>query len=60
MKEGSYSDADFTLTMPLDDALNVFNNADRITLANILSFAVNVRTDPPEMLNELIKRAFEP
>jgi hypothetical protein len=45
--------------MPLEDALNLFNNADRITLGNILKFAINVKTDPPEKKNELIKEAFE-
>ena len=58
VKEGSYSDADFTLTMPLEDALNIFNNADNITIGNILSFIINVKTDPPEKMNELIKEAF--
>ncbi len=56
--EGAYSDADFTLTMPLEDALNIFNNADNITIGNILSFIINVKTDPPEKMNELIKEAF--
>ncbi|MFH1684996.1 MAG: hypothetical protein ABH983_01695 [Candidatus Micrarchaeota archaeon] len=58
VKEGSYSDADFTLTMPLEDALNIFNNADNITVGNILSFIIHVKTDPPEKMNELIKEAF--
>ncbi len=60
VKEGVYSDADFTLIMPLDDALNIFNNADNITLLNFLDFIHNVKTDPPEMLNQLIKDAFKP
>jgi hypothetical protein len=60
VKEGLYSDADFTIIIPLDDALNIFNNADKLTLGNFLSFAINVKTDPPEMKNELIKQAFIP
>jgi hypothetical protein len=59
VKEGSYSDAAFTLSMPLEDALNIFNNADNITVGNILSFIINVKTDPPEKMNELIKEALK-
>ncbi|MFH2101145.1 MAG: hypothetical protein ABII71_03600 [Candidatus Micrarchaeota archaeon] len=60
VKDGEYSDADFTLIMPLDDALNIFNNADNITLLNFLGFIKNVKTDPPVMLNQLIRDAFKP
>ncbi len=59
VKEGRYSDAAFTLSMPLEDALNIFNNADNITIGNILSFIINVKTDPPEKMNELIKEALK-
>jgi hypothetical protein len=59
VKEGRYSDAAFTLSMPLEDALNIFNNADNISVGNILSFIINVKTDPPEKMNELIKEAFK-
>jgi hypothetical protein len=60
VQDGAYSDAAFTLSMPLDDALNLFNNADKITLGNFLSFIVNVKTDPPSMMKTLIADAFKP
>lgn len=59
VREGSYSDAEFTVIMPLEDALNIFSNADNISIGNILSFIVNVETDPPEKKNELVKEAFK-
>jgi hypothetical protein len=60
VKEGAYPDAAFTLMMPLNDALNLFNNADKVTLGNFLSFIVNVKTDPPSMMKTLIADAFKP
>lgn len=60
VKEGFYEDADFTFIIPLDDALNIFNNADNITFKNFLSFIKNVKTEPSNMLRELIANAFKP
>lgn len=54
IEEGEFDDADVTLAVPLIDALNIFNNAANINPLNLLSFAVNVRTDPPEIKNEVI------
>ncbi len=52
--EGEYSNADVTLYIPIMDALNILNNAANINPINLISFAINVRTDPAETKNEVI------
>ena len=56
LEDGEYSDADVTLIIPLRDALNIFSNAQNINPLTLLGFAVNVRTDPPELKNEIIQK----
>jgi len=54
LEDGEYSDADITLVMPLQDALNIFSNAANLNPINLISFAVNVQTIPSEIKNEVI------
>jgi hypothetical protein len=57
LEDGNYDDADVTLIIPLRDALNIFSNAQNINPLTLLGFAVNVRTDPPDIKNEVIQKA---
>ncbi len=56
LEDGRYHDADVTLIIPLRDALNIFNNAQNINPLTLLGFAVNVKTDPPEIKNQVIQK----
>ena len=56
LEDGEYSDADVTLIVPLRDALNIFNNAENINPLTLLGFAVNVKTIPAEIKNEVIQK----
>jgi len=55
LDDGEYSDADVTLILPLRDAINIFNNAANINPITLIGFAVNLRTEPPEVKDEVIK-----
>jgi len=59
LEDGKYSDADVTLIVPLRDALNIFNNAENINPLTLLGFAVNVRTEPAEIKNEVIQKVLK-
>ena len=56
VEDGLHSDPDVTLIVPLMDVLNILNNADNITPANLIQFAINVRTVPEEIKNEVFER----
>ncbi len=56
LEDGEYSDADVTLKVPLRDALNIFGNAQNINPLTLLGFAVNVRTEPPEIKDQVIQK----
>jgi hypothetical protein len=56
LEDGQYSDADITLKVPLRDALNIFGNAQNINLITLIIFAANVRTEPPEIKDEVIQK----
>jgi hypothetical protein len=56
LEDGEYSDADVTLIIPLRDALNIFNNAENINPFTLISFAINVRTEPAEIKNQVIQK----
>ncbi len=56
LEDGSYDDADVTLIVPLRDALNVFSNAKNINPLTLIGFAVNVRTEPAAIKNEVIQK----
>ncbi len=56
LEDGSFGDADITLIAPLRDALNIFGNAQNINPITLIGFAANVRTDPPEIKNEVIQK----
>lgn len=57
--DGSYTDADVTLYVPLRDALNILNNAANINPINLLTFAASVRTYPVEVKNEVIQKVLK-
>lgn len=54
--DGAYSDADVTLYVPLNDALNLINNAENINPLNLIALAVNVRTEPEHIKDEIIQK----
>jgi hypothetical protein len=56
LEDGRHDDADVTLILPLRDALNMFGNAQNINPFTLLGFAVNARTEPVEIKNEVIQR----
>lgn len=56
LEDGEHTDADVTLIVPLRDALNIFNNAENINPITLLSFAVNVKTEPVEIKNQVIQK----
>lgn len=56
LEDGEYSNADVTLIVPLRDALNIFNNAANINPITLLGFAMNVKTEPAEIKNEVIQK----
>jgi hypothetical protein len=56
LEDGEYSDANVTLFVPLRDALNIFNNAENINPLTLIGFAVNVRTSPQNIKNEIIQK----
>ncbi len=55
--DGQWDDADVTLYMPLRDAVNILTNAANINPANLLSFALSVRTEPEGVKQTVIDRA---
>jgi len=55
LEDGRFSDADVTMMLPLRDALNIFSNAQNINPLTLLGFAVNVRTEPASIKNEIIQ-----
>jgi hypothetical protein len=54
LEDGEYDDADVTLIVPLQDALNIFSNAQNINPVTLIAFAINVRTEPADIKNEVI------
>jgi len=54
LDDGGYSGPDVTISMPLADAINIFNNVANLTPAKVISFAINLRTDPANIKNEII------
>ena len=55
LEDGLHGDADVTIYVPLRDALNIFSNANNINPLTLLSFAVNVRTEPVEIKDQVIR-----
>jgi len=55
VEEGLYEDAN-SIIVPYEDAVNILNNAENINFINFLIFAANVRTDPPELKQEVINK----
>ena len=56
VEDGEHSDPDVTLLVPLADALNIFGNAQNINPVTLIGFAINVRTEPPEIKNQVIQK----
>ncbi|MCP3683470.1 MAG: hypothetical protein GY861_12355 [bacterium] len=56
LEDGEYDVVDVTLIIPLRDAVNIFSNAENINPLNLLGFAVNVRTEPVEIKNQIIQK----
>jgi hypothetical protein len=56
VEDGEHDNADVTLIIPLTDALNIFGNAQNINPVTLIGFAINVRTDPPEIKNQVIQK----
>ena len=56
LEDGQYNDANVTLKVPLRDALNIFGNAQNINAVTLIGFAVNVRTEPEGIKNEVIRK----
>jgi len=56
LDDGEHSDPDVTLLVPLRDALNIFSNAQNINPITLIGFAVNVKTEPIEIKNQVIQK----
>jgi len=56
LEDGVFSDADVTLKVPLRDALNIFSNAQNINALTLMAFAVNVKTEPASVKDEVIRK----
>ncbi len=56
LDDGLHTNADVTLYVPLRDALNIFSNAQNINPVTLLGFALNVRTEPQEIKNQVIQK----
>jgi len=56
LDDGEHSDPDVTLIVPLRDALNIFSNAQNINPITLMGFAVNVKTEPVEIKNQVIQK----
>ena len=56
IQDGEHSSPDVTLIVPLKDALNIFSNAQNINPVTLIGFAINVRTEPPSIKNEVIQK----
>ncbi|MFC1742081.1 hypothetical protein ACFL3V_06095 [Nanoarchaeota archaeon] len=59
VEDGKYDDADVTLVLPLRDALNIFNNAQNINPITLIGFAINVKTIPSEIKNQVIQKVLQ-
>ncbi|MBD3313802.1 hypothetical protein GF345_05150 [Candidatus Woesearchaeota archaeon] len=59
VEDGSFSDADVTLKVPLRDALNIFGNAQNINPMTLIGFAANVQTEPSSIKNEVIQKVLK-
>jgi len=59
LDDGQHSDADVTITLPLRDALNIFNNAANINPITLIGFAINVQTDPASVKDEVIQNVLQ-
>jgi hypothetical protein len=56
VEDGQHSNPSITLIMPLRDALNILSNAENINPITIIGFAINVKTEPKHIKNEVIQR----
>lgn len=56
LEDGEHGDADVTMIIPLQDALNLFSNAANLNPLNLVSFAVNVQTIPEETKNKVVEK----
>lgn len=59
LEDGEYGNADVTLIIPLRDALNIFSNAENMNPLNLISFAINIRTEPAEIKNQVIQKVLK-
>lgn len=59
LEDGEFSDADVTLIIPLRDALNIFSNAQNINPLTLLGFAINVKTDPASIKDDVIQNVLK-
>ncbi|MBW2972090.1 hypothetical protein KY359_03565 [Candidatus Woesearchaeota archaeon] len=55
LDDGAHSSPDVTLIIPLRDALNIFSNAQNLNPLNLLAFAVNVKTEPAGIKDQVIR-----
>lgn len=56
LEDGEHDDEDVTLIIPLRDALNIFSNAQNINPLTLIGFAINVRTEPAEIKNQVLQK----
>ncbi|MBW2968170.1 hypothetical protein KY362_06820 [Candidatus Woesearchaeota archaeon] len=56
VEDGYFDDPDVTLVVPLQDALNIFSNAQNINPVTLIGFAINVRTEPAEVKDDVIRK----
>ncbi len=58
VQDGLHTDAELTVIIPLQDALNLFSNVANINIENLLAFAINIKTEPTEAKQEIINKLF--
>jgi hypothetical protein len=56
VEDGLLDDPDVTVIIPFQDALNIFNNAQNINALTLISFAINVKTEPENIKKQIIQK----
>ncbi|MBW2965107.1 hypothetical protein KY363_06630 [Candidatus Woesearchaeota archaeon] len=55
LDDGTHDSPDVTLIIPLRDALNIFSNAQNLNPLNLLAFAINVKTEPAGIKDQVLR-----
>ena len=59
VEDGEFEDPDVTLIVPVKDAINILSNAQNINPITLISFAINVKTEPANIKNQVIQNVLK-